>query len=138
MSSISSSCAIQSSLSSFPLMSSLLGDFSLVTKLFRLSVHFVSCLPLLLVPQIFPLNICVSSPSALFICPQNCSCLFLMVLRRNLLYPAISITSWFGFFAIHDILIILLMYHISAALSLLFRSFVSVQHLHLCIRMDHM
>ena len=71
--------SFKSSLSSVLLMSSLLGDSFLVTKLFRLSVHFVSCLPLLLVPQIFPLNICFSSPSALFICPINCSCLFLMV-----------------------------------------------------------
>ena len=79
------------------------------------------CLPLLLVPQIFPLNICFSSPSALFICPKKCSCLFLMVLRRDLL---------FDFFSVHDILIILPMYHISTASSLLSRSFVNVQHSH--------
>ena len=52
--------AFQSSLSSILLMSSLLGDSFLVTKLFRLSVYFVCCLPLLLVPQIFPRNICFS------------------------------------------------------------------------------
>ena len=122
--------AFQSSLSSVLLMSSLLRDSFLVTKLFRLSVYFVHCLPLLLVPQIFPLNICFSSPSALFICPKNCSYLFLMVLSRGLLYPAISITSSFDFFSVPDILIILLMYHISAASSLLSMSFVSVQHPH--------
>ena len=122
--------AFQSSLSSALLMSSLLGDSFLVTKLFRLSVYFVPCLPLLLVPQIFPLNICFISPSALFICQKNCSCLFLIVLSRDLLYPAISITFSFEFFSIHDILIIVLMYHISAASSLLSRSFVSVQHSH--------
>ena len=31
--------------------------------------------------KIFPLNFCLSSPSALFICPKNCSCLFLVVLN---------------------------------------------------------
>ena len=65
----------------------------------------------------------------LFICPKNCSCLFLMVLSRDLLYPAMSITSLFDFISVHDILIILLMYHISAASSLLSRSFISV-HIH--------
>ena len=87
------------------LMSSLLGNSFLVTKLFILSVYFVCCLSLLLVPQIFPLNICFSSPSALFIYQKNCSCLFLMVLSRDLLYPAISITSLCDLFSVHDILI---------------------------------
>ena len=32
------------------------------------------------------------SPSALFLCSKDFSCLFLMVLSRDLLYPAISIT----------------------------------------------
>ena len=122
--------AFQSSLSSVLLMSSLLGDSFLVTKLFRLPVYFMHCLPLLLVPQIFPLHIYFSSPSALFISQKNFSCLFLMVLTRDLLYPAISITSSFDFFSVQDILIILLMYHISAASSLLSRSFASVQHSH--------
>ena len=100
--------AFQPSLSSVLLMSSLLGDSFLVTKLFKLSVYFVHCLPLLLV-QTFPLNIIYfSSPSALFIFPKNCSCLFLMVSSRDLLYPAISITSLFDFFSVHDILMILL------------------------------
>ena len=44
--------------------------FFLVMKLLRLSVYLVRCLPLLLVPQIFPLNICFSSSSALFISPK--------------------------------------------------------------------
>ena len=52
--------------------------FFCVTKLFRLSVYFVRCRSLLFVPQIFPLNICFCSPSALFICSKNCSCLLLM------------------------------------------------------------
>ena len=102
--------AFQSPLSSVLLISSLLGYPFLVTKLFRLSVYFVSCFPLLLVPHIFPLNTSFSSPSALFICPKNCSCLFLTVLIRDLLYPAIFITSSIDFFSVHSILIILLMY----------------------------
>ena len=116
---ISAIMAIQPSLS-LVLLSSLLGDSFLVTTLFRLSVYFVRCLPLLLVPQIVPLNICFSILPALFICPKNCTCsyLFLMVLTRDLLYPTISITSSFDYFSVHDILIILLMYHISAASSL--------------------
>ena len=131
--------ASQSSLSSVIMMSSLLGDSFLVLKLFRLSVYFVRCLPLLLIPQIFPLNInfVFSSPSALFICPQNCSCLFLMVLSRDLLYPAISTTSWFDFCSVYDILVILLMYHIFAASSLLSKSFANVQHSHPYRRMGH-
>ena len=105
--------AFQPSLLSVLMMSSLLGDSFLVTKLFRLSVCFVRCLSLFLLPQIFPLKICFSSQSALFICPKNCSCLFLKVLRRDILYAAISITSSFDFFLVHDILIILLRYHIN-------------------------
>ena len=81
--------AFQSSLSSVLLMSSLLGKSFLVKMIFRLSLYFLRCLPLLLVPQIFPLNICFSIPSALFICPKNCSCLFLMVLSRDLYLDSI-------------------------------------------------
>ena len=62
--------AFQSSLSLVLMMSSLLGDSFLVTKLFRPSAYFVRCLPLLLVPKIFPFNFCFSNPSALFICPK--------------------------------------------------------------------
>ena len=124
--------AFKSSLSSVLLMSAMLGGSFLVTKLFRLSVYFVRYLPLILVSRIFPLSICFSGPLALFICPNNCGCIFLMVFSRDLLYPAMSITSLCGFFSLHDILIILLMYHISAVSSLLFRSFVSVQHSHPC------
>ena len=57
-----------------------------VMKSFRLTVYSVRCLPLLLVPQIFPLIRSVYLP-------RNCSCPFLMILNRDLLYPAISITS---------------------------------------------
>ena len=49
--------AYQSSLLLVLLISSLLGDSFHGTKLFRLSVYFVHCLPLLLIPQNFPLNI---------------------------------------------------------------------------------
>ena len=130
--------ASQSSLPSVLLMSSLLGYSFLVRKLFRLSVYFVRCLPVLLVPQISPLYFCFSSASAMFICPKNCSCPFLIALSRDLLYQTISITCSFDFFSVQDILIILLMYHISAASNLLSRSFVSVQHSHPYRRMDHM
>ena len=129
--------AFQPSFSSVLLISSLLGDSFLVMKLFRLSLYFVRCLPLILVPQIFPLNIYFSSQSALFICPKKCSCLFLIVLSRDLLYPAISIPSLFDFFSVHDILIILMMYHLSAASSLLYLFFVNIQHSHPYRRMDH-
>ena len=61
----------------------------------------------------FYLNTSFSYPPALLIGPQNCSCLFLMVLNRGLSYPVISITSSFDFFTVHDFLIIFLMYHIS-------------------------
>ena len=64
-----------SSLSSVLLISSLLGGGGgggvgcfFTTQLFRLSSYFFlsRCLPLLLLPQIFPPNICISNPSALF------------------------------------------------------------------------
>ena len=123
--------AFQSSLLSVLLMNSLLRDSFLVQ----------SCSDCLY-------NLCVISlcfwyhksfhSIFAFLCPKICSCLFLMVLSRDLLYPTFSITSWFDFFTVHVILIILLMYHISAALSLLSRSFVSIQHSHPCRRMDHM
>ena len=58
-------------------------------------------------------------------------------MSRDLLYPAIFITSSFDVFSVHDILIIFLVYHISAASSLLSRSFVNVQHTHPYRRMDH-
>ena len=120
--------AFQSSLSSNLLMSSLLGDtfFWLQSYLdcFWYHISFHSIFAFLFHP------LCLYAP-------KNCSCLFLLVLCRDLLYPAISVTSWFDFFLVHDILIILLMYHISAASSLLSRSFVSVQHSHPCRKMDH-
>ena len=97
--------AFQSSLPSILLISSLLGDSFHVTELLRLSVYFVRCLPLLLVTEIFPLYSCFSSPPALFICPKNCSCLFLMILSSYLLCPAFSITSSFDFYSFHDVLL---------------------------------
>ena len=50
---LQTSAIMASSLSSVLLMSSLLGDSFLVTKLFRLSVYFVRCLPLPLVLKSF-------------------------------------------------------------------------------------
>ena len=116
----------------------IVGRFFSCYKVIQTVCVFCALSPFAFGTQIFPLNICFSSPSALFICPKNCSCLYLMVLSRDLLYPAISITYSFDFFSFHDILIILLMCHISAASSLLPRSFVSVLHSHPCRIMDHM
>ena len=54
-----------------------------------------------------------------------------MVFNRYHLYLAISITFWVDFVSVHDVLIILLMYHISAASILLSRSFVMYSiHIH--------
>ena len=105
--------AFQSSLSSVLLMSSSLDEFFFITKLFKLSMYFMRCFTLLLKPQIFPLNVCFSCSLAMGICPNNFSCLFLLVLSRDLLYPAISITSSFDFFSVHDILILLRMCHLN-------------------------
>ena len=54
------------------------------------------------------------------------------------MYRATYITSSFDFFSVHYILIILLMYHISAASSLLSRSFVSLQYSLTFRGMDHL
>ena len=90
--------------------------------------------PLLLVPQILPSNICsVYMPKKLYLSFSD----GFESLSMGLSYLAISITSLFDFFSVHDILSFLLMYHICAASSLLSRSFVSVQHSHTCKRMDH-
>ena len=115
-------------LSSVLLMTSLLGDSFQVKKLFRLSVYFVRCLPLLLVPQISPLKIFFSSPSAPLLCAKTCGYLFLMVLGSDLLHLAISIISSLYFFSFHDIFIIRLVY-ISPASSL-FSRFWSVLSIH--------
>merc|ERR1712121_158313 len=105
-----------------------MADFFPVTKLLRLSVYSVRCLPLLFTPSILPHISCFSSLSDLMMCPKNFSCRCLMIFRRDLVYPAISITSSFVFLSVHDIFKILLMYHISAASSLLSDSLVNVQH----------
>ena len=64
-----------------------------------------------------------------------------MVLSKDLLYPALSITSSFDFFSVNVILIIRLMYHIFSAStncsSLLSNFFVGVQHSHPYKPMDH-
>ena len=73
---ISEIMAFQFSLLSVLLMSSLLGDSFLVTKLLRRSVYLVRCLPMLLVPRIFPLCICFFVPSSLFMCPKIVVVLF--------------------------------------------------------------
>lgn len=94
------------------------------------------CLPLLLFPHILPLHNSFSSPSALITCPKNLSCLSLMVLRKELLYPVISITSAFVFLFVHEIFIILRMNNISTASSRCSVSLVWVQHSQPYRRMD--
>ena len=136
---ISSSSAImafQSSLSSVLLMSSLLGDSFLVTKLFRLCILCVVFICFRYHKSFHSIFVFLVHQFCLY--APKIVCLF-MVLIRDLLYPAISITSSFDFFSVHDILIILpkYWYHISAASSLLSRSFVNVQHSHSYRRMDH-
>ena len=75
----------------------------------------------------------------LFLCTKNIAVVFcLIVFSSNLLYQAISITFSFHFLFYHDILIILLVYLISIASSLLARYFVSVQHSNPFLRMDRM
>ena len=111
-----------------PVMSSLFWDKFLVTS-------YSDCLCILCVVFLcFWYHVSFDSifafPSALFISPPNCSCLFLKVWSRNLLYPAISITSSFDFFSVHDILISFPMHYISSDSSLPPRSFVTVQHSH--------
>ena len=121
--------AFHSSLSSVLLMSSLLGDSFLVTKFFRLSVYFVRCLLLLLVQQIFPLNICFSSPSALFICSKNCCSLLWCFWRATFCIRPFPFPS-FDFFSVHDILIILLCTTF-LLLQVLFLGLLSVSSIHI-------
>ena len=130
--------AFEPSLLSVLLMSSLLGDSFLVTKLFRLCILWVVFLCFWYHKSFHSIFVFLVHQLCLYAKKINCICLFLMVLSRDLLYPAISITSSFDFFSVHDILIILLIYHISAASGLLSRSFVNVQHSHPYRRMDHM
>ena len=120
----------QSSLSSVLLMSSLLGDCFLVKKLLRLSVYFVRCLPLLLYHKSF-----YSIFAFLFrpLCsdPPKIVVIFFWWFR-------VGIFCTRPFLFIPGLTSFLLMYRISAASSLLSRSFVSVQHSHPSRRMDHM
>ena len=101
-------------------MSLFIDDYFPVVKLFRLSVNLIHCLPLLLTPLIFPQRSCFSSLSALFRCPKNSNCLFLMVVNKVLLYPDMYITSSLDFFSIHDIFSVLLMFFSSRPLRVFF------------------
>ena len=82
------------------------------------------CLPLLLVSKSFHSIFAFLVHPLCAYAQKIVVVFFLMVLSKDLLYPAIPITSSFEFFSVHDILI-LLMNYISAASSLLSRSFVS-------------
>ena len=89
--------AFQSSLSSVLMMSSLLGDSFLVTKLFRLSVYYVSCFPLLLVRQIFPLNICFSDENRYFQRDMAIDQYLLFSTSALFMYPKIIVVFFWWF-----------------------------------------
>ena len=72
-----------------------------------------------LVPHTFPLSFCFYSPSALSICPNICSCLYLMVFS---IWP-FPLLLGFTSFQSMKFFITLLMYYISVASSLLFYVF---------------
>ena len=80
------------------------------------SMYFSLCRPLALLPSMNPSNTLFSNPSALIAWPRYPSCL-LMVVISTLSVPAIPKTSSFVLLAVHGILNILLMNHISAASS---------------------
>ena len=99
-------------------------------------MYLILCRPLLLRPSILPHSTCFSIPFFLQMCPKNFICLSLMILIRDLLYIAISITSMLDFFSVHDILNILRRNYSSAASSLFFVSLFNVQHSHPYKRTD--
>ena len=83
------------------------------------SMYFSLCRPLALLPSMNRSNTLFSNPSALIAWPRFPSYLLLMVVISTLSVPAIPKTSSFVLLAVHGILNILLMNHISAAPSLL-------------------
>ena len=80
------------------------------------SMYFSLCRPLALLPSMNPSNTLFSNPSALIAWPRYPSCLILMVVISTLSVPAIPKTSSFVLLAVHGILNILLMNHISSLL----------------------
>ena len=80
-----------------------------VAQLLRLSIYVSRCLPLHLLPSIFPVILSCSNPPFLQTWPMNFICLFRIVLISDISMFAIFNTSWFVFFSVHDILRNLLM-----------------------------
>ena len=110
--------ALHSNLFSVNLMRSLLLPNCSAHEL-RLSIKVVLCLPLLHLPSIFPVMDRCSKPLCRQICPKNFSCLFLIVLINDLSRLASLRTDSLDFFSVQDILIILLINHISTAANFL-------------------
>ena len=82
---------------------------------FRLPTNVILCRSLLRFPSIFPVRARCSKPLSRYMCPRNSNCLFLIVLISDLsVLISLRIYS-FDLFSVHDILIILLINHISAA-----------------------
>ena len=86
----------------------------------RLAASLILCLPLALLPFIFPRNTFFYRQSCLSKCPRNFNCLLLTAPINSLLTSAICITLSFVTLADHGILIILLRIQISTASILLF------------------
>ncbi|KAG1679704.1 hypothetical protein GQR58_012850 [Nymphon striatum] len=108
-----------------------------VVHVFRLPINVVLCLPLLLLPSIFPVMDRYSKSFCLQMCPKNSNCLRLTFLIKDLVTFASFNTESFVLFSVHDIIIILLISHISVATSFLSISLLNVQHSHPYKSTDH-
>ena len=74
----------------------------------KLFMYLMRCLPLLLFTSIFPVSTLFSVHSLLIICPTNWSCLFLIMLRRDLsstFYLSFSWSNYLSFLSL-DLIII--------------------------------
>src|SRR6218665_36201 len=101
-----------------------------VRSSFTLSVHFFSCLPLLLVTSTSPYSATIVSlfPSILFTCPNHVSLLFL-ILSANVTYcPSSFLVTSFRILSLLDLPSILRSQLISATSILLSTSFLRHQH----------
>ena len=104
---------------------------------FRIPTNVILCRPLQRFPSIFPVRARCSKPLLRYMCPRNSSCLFLIVLISDLsVLISLRIDSC-DIFSVHDILIILLISHISAASSSFSISLLIVHHSHLYRRIYH-
>ena len=85
-------------------------------RLVRPSRSFTLCLPLLLLPLVFPVVTWCSSPLTLIMWPKKRACLFLMLTNRLRFAPTFASTASFLACSVCRILCILLRNHNSAAL----------------------